>query len=128
MASERGTHVCRPITREQQRTQDGSRGVGWTGTPASAEIVSATTSACCVARPPCFTGKAVTSPAAKTAGTRFDAAVVVHFQKPFAVMRETLEVRPAETAAAKRPRRRPSFPRRQLQAAILVAHRVLFEY
>ena len=55
-----------PVRRSPRRT--GRNGAGWSRKPASAAIDSAAASACCVAIPPCLTGKIVMSPAAYTSG------------------------------------------------------------
>ena len=51
-----------PVSSRPRST--GRKGAGSATRPRSAAIASATASACCVARPPCLTGKVVASPAA----------------------------------------------------------------
>ena len=64
MASQGGAKVGRTITCEQKRPQDWVERRRLDRDAGLGAIVSAATSACCVASPPCLTGKAVTSPTA----------------------------------------------------------------
>ena len=79
-----------PVTSRPRRI--GLKGRGFNTMPSSAAIAWAAASACCVAMPPCFTGKVVMSPAASTPSNRH-LSVRVYRDEAFERLRDAVDPR-----------------------------------